>query len=218
LSDGRFAVEPQTSEWLRSICYKVSQYLQLGSRDGPAQLIPIILRHTCITEFAEAGVPIEQIATFAGHASLKSTEHYYGLGVPYRMPGPPRKPTEHARKTLADVVMANASRPPPNLVVEIEMDDAVCESVITGADCCAVKCLACPYKELTTKDLPRIERIVEHFSVLCARADALGLTEKVREFNLIYRFNEFALSVLREGRTFRGDRDLPETQLDGQDE
>lgn len=209
LADARRATEPQKNEWLNSICKRLSTFLQLGSGCGPTRLIPIILRHTCITELAEAGVSIEQIAAYVGHASLKSTEHYYGLGIPYRMPGPPREPGAHVQSALASIAASTSGAPPSHLIAQIEMNDSVCESVITGADCCAMRCLACPYKDLFPKDISRVKGIVVNFADLAERADALGLVAKRDEYTLILKFNQLALSFLEQGKSFRGERDLP---------
>lgn len=213
--EGSSSVEPVSPDYLTTITDEITRHLDLGSSDGPAKLLPIILRHTYVTELAEAGVQLETIAEIVGHASLKSTEHYYGLGLSWRMPLPPLVANEHVVSAFSNTVdVQHGSTTPAEYLVHIELSDAVCESVITGGTCIAMRCLACPYKDLTPADIPRVRLVIQQFDDLVQRARAFNLVEKVAEFTLILEFNKTALSVLLEGRNFRGERDLPHNQTE----
>ncbi|WP_321841085.1 tyrosine-type recombinase/integrase [Paraburkholderia bannensis] len=212
ISRGRDAqsVEPITSDQLSKSAKKVSAFLNLGSADGPSTLLPIIFRHTCLTELAEAGVQIEKIAKFAGHAKIGSTEFYYGLGQPWRKPLPPLPSTVRLDSALDDAIKASDKKPTPlEYLIQIELSDSVCESVITGKSCIAMRCLACPYKELTPAHLPLIERVVNEYERHVSQAKSFGLSEKVKEFSAILQFNRLALQFLLQGKNFRGERDIP---------
>lgn len=74
---GRRHVLTQPDHWFRDILKEASE--SVGIRYGqtvPGGWCPHDLRHTCLTNLALAGVPINAIKEYAGHASITETQRY----------------------------------------------------------------------------------------------------------------------------------------------
>lgn len=70
-------VLPLPDNWIRKVLLKASE--SVGIRYGqsvPGGWCPHDLRHTCLTNLALAGVPINGIKEYAGHASIVETQRY----------------------------------------------------------------------------------------------------------------------------------------------
>src|SRR5258708_18677517 len=75
--DGGSRVLTQPDHWFRDILKEASE--SVGIRYGqtvPGGWCPHDLRHTCLTNLALAGVPINGIKEYAGHASIIETQRY----------------------------------------------------------------------------------------------------------------------------------------------
>jgi len=75
--DGGSRVLTQPDHWFRDILKEASE--SVGIRYGqtvPGGWCPHDLRHTCLTNLALAGVPINGIKEYAGHASIIETQKY----------------------------------------------------------------------------------------------------------------------------------------------
>jgi len=74
---GGSRVLTQPDHWFREILKEASE--SVGIRYGqtvPEGWCPHDLRHTCLTNLALAGVPINGIKEYAGHASIIETQRY----------------------------------------------------------------------------------------------------------------------------------------------
>jgi integrase len=70
-------VLPLPDNWIRKVLRKASE--SVGIRYGqtvPGGWCPHDLRHTCLTNLALAGEPINGIKEYAGHASIVETQRY----------------------------------------------------------------------------------------------------------------------------------------------
>ena len=67
----------QPDHWFRDIFKEVSERVDIRyGQTVPGGWCPHDLRHTCLTNLALAGVPINAIKEYAGHASITETQRY----------------------------------------------------------------------------------------------------------------------------------------------
>jgi integrase len=66
--------------WLRDVLCQASENVGIPyGQNVPGGWCPHDLRHTCLTNLAMAGVPINGIKEFAGHSSIVETQRYLKL-------------------------------------------------------------------------------------------------------------------------------------------
>ena len=74
---GRGRVLMQPDHWFRDIFKEASESVDIRyGQMVPGGWCPHDLRHTCLTNLALAGVPINAIKEYAGHASITETQRY----------------------------------------------------------------------------------------------------------------------------------------------
>ena len=67
----------QPDHWFRDIFKEASESVDIRyGQTVPGGWCPHDLRHTCLTNLALAGVPINAIKEYAGHASITETQRY----------------------------------------------------------------------------------------------------------------------------------------------
>ena len=67
----------QPDHWFRDIFKEASESVDIRyGQMVPGGWCPHDLRHTCLTNLALAGVPINAIKEYAGHASITETQRY----------------------------------------------------------------------------------------------------------------------------------------------
>jgi integrase len=67
----------QPDHWFRDILKEASESVDIRyGQTAPGGWCPHDLRHTCLTNLALAGVPINAIKEYAGHASITETQRY----------------------------------------------------------------------------------------------------------------------------------------------
>jgi integrase len=70
-------VLPRSDKWIRDVLSEASENAGVPyGQNIPGGWCPHDLRHTCLTNLALAGVPINGIKEFAGHSSIVETQRY----------------------------------------------------------------------------------------------------------------------------------------------
>lgn len=70
-------VLPQPDHWIRAVLREASESVDIPyGQKVPGGWCPHDLRHTCLTNLVLAGVPLNGIKEYAGHASIVETQRY----------------------------------------------------------------------------------------------------------------------------------------------
>lgn len=207
--NGDFIVENiQYSKYSEELLVKVSEQIPLTNRDGSIYVITSHqFRHTVATEMINAGVDIYAVKEFLGHSSVAMTERYIKI---YQ---------STLKKEFESKLMPSAATDIKNSLVEreavydnlwvknkiigvFELGDGCCEHPYKMPSCPHMACKTCIKKKIYPRHIKAVKNTIESETVHRDNALAMGLTDKVKEFQKIIDFHVKALEIIEKNEIF----------------
>ncbi|MBT2725103.1 site-specific integrase [Bacillus sp. ISL-46] len=197
------------SNTLPKVCNQIP-LSNIGAESGDIyKVTPHQFRHTVATEMIDAGVDIYAVKNFLGHSSVAMTEKYVKV---YQQ----RLKKEFKDKLLkSDATGIKDNLPEQeeifgdnkwvkNKIIAIfDQGDGCCEHPYKMPSCPhQVACKTCIKKKILPRHKNAVLDTIDAFKTHRDHAKAVGLTEKVEEFDKVVQFHKTALEIIEKGETF----------------
>lgn len=192
---------------------KIADYIPLLELEGASvktyKITPHQFRHTVATEMIDAGVDIYAVKNFLGHSSIAMTEKYIKV---YQQ----RLKKEFKEKLMkSDATYIKNNLPVQEeifgdnkwvknkIIAVFDQGDGCCEHPYKMPSCPhQVACKTCIKKKIFPRHKNAVIDTIDAFTTHLNQAKAIGLSEKVEEFDKVVSFYQSALEIINKGEVF----------------